>query len=303
MSDEGAVQAPPIDVGLVLRLVEAQFPQWADLPVVAAVPQGWDNRSFRLGDTLVVRLPSAGGYAAQVDKENRWLPLLAPRLPLPVPVPVARGAPGHGYPWSWSVYRWINGQPATMGRVSDLSEFATTLAVFLSALQSIDPADGPPPGPHNFWRGGPLTTYAEETLRAVDTLAGEIPREAVLAAWRDAAAARWPGEPSWLHGDVAAGNLLVRDGRLAAVIDFGSCAVGDSACDVVIAWTLLAGASRQAFRSALAADDRTWARGRGWALWKALITLVDCLEHDPPAAEQPRRVIKQALADHARQTT
>jgi len=303
VSDEGAVLAPLIGVGLVRRLVEAQFPRWADLPVVAAVPQGWDNRSFRLGDALVVRLPSAAGYAAQVDKENRWLPVLAPRLPLPVPVPVACGAPGHGYPWSWLVYQWIDGQPAATGAVSDLSEFATTLAGFLSALQSIDAAGGPAPGPHNFWRGGPLTTYAEETLSAVDTLGGEIPRDAVLAVWRDAVAASWRGEPSWLHGDVAAGNLLVRDGRLAAVIDFGSCAVGDPACDVVIAWTLLAGASRQAFRSALAADDRTWARGRGWALWKALITLVDCLEHDPPAAEQPRRVIEQVLADHARQTT
>ena len=303
MSDEGDVLAPLIDVGLVLGLVEAQFPQWADLPVVAAVPQGWDNRSFRLGDALVVRLPSAAGYAAQVDKENRWLPVLAPWLPLPVPVPVARGAPGHGYPWSWSVYRWIDGQPAATGVVSDLSEFATALAGFLTALQSIDAAGGPAPGPHNFWRGGPLSTYAEETLRAIDTLGWEIPRDAVLAVWRDAAAASWRDEPVWLHGDVAVGNLLVRDGRLVAVIDFGCCAVGDPACDVVIAWTLLSGSSRQAFRSALAVDDRTWARGRGWALWKALIALADGLEHDPLAAAQARRAIEQVLADHARHTT
>jgi aminoglycoside phosphotransferase (APT) family kinase protein len=254
-----------------------------------------------VGIELSVRLPSGDWYALQVDKEQRWLPVLAHQLPLPIPTPVAKGAPGHGYPYPWSVYRWLDGKTATYGNIRGLTGFATELAGFLVALRHIDPTDGPAPGPHNFFRGGPLTTYADETLRAVDALGKEIPRDAVLTVWDEAISAVWRGEPVWFHGDVATGNLLVRDGTLAAVIDFGTCGVGDPACDVVIAWTLLSGRSRDAFRSALAVDQGTWARGRGWALWKALITLVGHLERDSAAAALPRRDIQQVLADHARQ--
>jgi aminoglycoside phosphotransferase (APT) family kinase protein len=177
--------------------------------------------------------------------------------------------------------------------------FATTLASFLRALRSVDATGGPAPGRHNFYRGGPLSTYADETIRSIEALGDEIPRDAVLKVWDDAMAATRAGEPVWFHGDVAAGNLLVRDGRLAAVIDFGTSGVGDPACDVVIAWTLLHGESRNAFRSGLGADPGTWSRGRGWALWKALITLVDQLESDPEGAAVSRRVIERVLADHA----
>jgi aminoglycoside phosphotransferase (APT) family kinase protein len=281
-----------IDERLARLLVGSQFPQWAHLPVAPVDVGGHDNRTFRLGEELTVRLPSADWYALQVDKEQRWLPVLAPRLPLPVP--------GHGYPCPWSIYRWLPGEPATRGHIDDPIAFATGLAGFLVALRHVDAAGGPEPGPHNFFRGGPLTTYADETLRSVDALASEIPRDAVLRAWDDAVAAgRW-GDPVWFHGDVAAGNLLVRDGKLAAVIDFGTSGVGDPACDVVIAWTLLSGPSRDAFRAALGVDPGTWSRGRGWALWKALITLVDQLD-DPAGAAVSRRVIDRVLADHARE--
>ena len=141
-----------IDAALVSRLVQRQFPQWADLPIAAAEPNGWDNRTFRLGRELLVRLPSADRYAAQVRKEHRWLPVLAPQVPLPIPVPVAMGEPGGGYPWNWSVYQWLDGTPASAARIVDLSEFAVVLASFLACLQKIDPTEGPPPGPHNFFR-------------------------------------------------------------------------------------------------------------------------------------------------------
>jgi aminoglycoside phosphotransferase (APT) family kinase protein len=286
---------PVVDEHLARRLVDAQFPRWADLPLRPVTAQGWDNRTFRLGDALIVRLPSAARYAAQVEKEQRWLPVLAPQLSLPVPTPVAQGVPGLGYPYPWSVLRWIAGEPAASARIGDRTGFATDLATFLVALRRADPAGGPAPGPHNFHRGGALTVYAEETLRAVDTLGTAIPHDAVLAVWADALATRWDRDPVWVHGDVAAGNLLVRDGRLAAVIDFGSSGVGDPACDVVIAWTLLHGRSRAAFVIALGLDAATRARGRGWALWKALITLVDA-----PDDPEPRRVLDEILADHAR---
>jgi aminoglycoside phosphotransferase (APT) family kinase protein len=289
------VPGPDLDARLARRLVASQFPDWADLPVAAVEVDGWDNRTFRLGDELSVRLPSGDWYALQVDKEQRWLPVLATQLPLPIPAPVARGRPELGYPYPWSVYRWLDGDIADPANIGDLTGFATDLAEFLVALSRIDPTGGPEPGPHNFFRGGPLSTYADETHNAVDALGREIPRDAALRVWDDAMAATWHGDPVWFHGDVATGNLLTRNGKLAAVIDFGTSGVGDPACDVVIAWTLFEGPSRDAFRRTLGTDPATWSRGRGWALWKALITL----EPGSPNAALSRRVVREVLADHA----
>ena len=289
-----------IDVALARRLVDGQFPQWSDLPIAEVEVDGWDNRTFRLGSELTVRLPSGDWYAQQVDKEQRWLPVLASRLPLAIPAPVAEGAPDDGYPYPWSVYRWLDGELASKAPIADLTAFATTLAGFLNALARVDASGGPAPGEHNFFRGGPLATYEGEALEALDRLGDEVPRDAVLRAWEDATSTSWDREPVWFHGDVAAGNLLVRDGRLAAVLDFGSSGVGDPACDCVIAWTFLSGRARDRFRAVLDVDAETWSRGRGWCLWKALITLVGSLERDSPGAAAPRRDIEQVLADHAR---
>lgn len=290
---------PPVSINaaLVSRLVAAQFPHWADLPVQPVEPGGWDNRTFRLGEGMTVRLPSAEAYAAQVAKEQRWLPVLASRLPLPIPVPVAQGTPGAGYPWPWSVYRWLEGEDATVERISNLSEFAVALAHFLTALQHIDAADGPPPGPHNFFRGGPLEVYDAETRQALVALKGEVDTATAASVWTAALSAPWHGPPVWFHGDVAAGNLLVENGRLCAVIDLGCAGVGDPACDLAVAWTFLSGESRAAFRTALAVSPDTWARGRGWALWKALITLAEYLDTDSSKTVEARRVIGEVLAE------
>jgi aminoglycoside phosphotransferase (APT) family kinase protein len=294
------VDRSSIDVALARRLVDRQFPQWRRLPITEVEVDGWDNRTFRLGSELSVRLPSGDWYAKQVEKEQRWLPVLAPQLPLPIPSPVARGAPDDGYPFPWSVYRWLQGELASKAPIADRTAFATTLAGFLNALGRADATDGPAPGEHNFFRGGPLATYEPEALQAIETLGAEIPRDGVNRAWEDAMATSWEREPVWFHGDVATGNLLVRDGRLAAVLDFGSSGVGDPACDVVIAFTFLSGTSRDRFRAELDVDAATWSRGRGWGLWKALITLVDHLENNSPDAALARRDIEQILADHAR---
>jgi aminoglycoside phosphotransferase (APT) family kinase protein len=293
------VDRTSIDASLARRLVDSQFPQWSELPIAEVEVDGWDNRTFRLGSELTVRLPSGDWYAQQVAKEQRWLPVLAPHLPLPIPAPVARGEPDSGFPYPWSVYRWLDGELASKARIADLTGFATTLAGFLHALGRIDAAGGPEPGQHNFFRGSPLSTYADETHRAIDTLGAEVPRDRVERVWEDAMATAWDRDPVWFHGDVATGNLLVRDERLAAVLDFGSSGVGDPACDVVIAWTFLSGASRDRFRAELG-DAATWSRGRGWGLWKALISLVGHLENDSPDAALARRDIEQILADHAR---
>jgi aminoglycoside phosphotransferase (APT) family kinase protein len=293
-----SVEKADITAELVSRLVAAQFPQWAGLAVRPVEPGGWDNVTFRLGPGLSVRLPSADCYAEQVGKEHRWLPALAGRLPLPIPEPIARGAPGCGYPWPWSVYRWLEGEPATAGRVGNLSRFAAEVADFLAALYRIDPADGPPPGAHNFFRGGPLAVYHAETMEAIAALGDEVDAGRAAEVWQAALAAPWPGPPVWVHGDVSPENLLVAAGRLSAVIDFGCCAVGDPACDTAIAWTFFSGESRRVFRARLPVDQATWARGRGWALWKALIVLVGALRDDPADAAQTRQVIGEILADH-----
>lgn len=294
--------AAAIDVALVRRLVATQFPHWADLPIRPVEHGGWDNRTFHLGEHMSVRLPSGPWYALQVEKEHTWLPKLAPLLPLPIPVPLGLGRPAEGYPWHWSVYRWLDGEIAAVERIADLRQFAVTLAQFLVALQQVDTTGGPPPGQHNFWRGGPLTIYDGETRQAIAALDGQIDTAAATEVWEAALAATWCGAPVWIHGDVAAGNLLVRAGRLCAVIDFGCSGVGDPACDLTIAWTFLSGASREAFRAALPLDSATWARARGWALWKALITLADSLPTNPARAAEARRVIDAVLADHRRAT-
>ncbi|MDX8456603.1 aminoglycoside phosphotransferase family protein [Mesorhizobium sp. VK9D] len=288
---------PTIDTGLVRRLVETQFPQWRHLPVSPVAFGGWDNRTFHLGDEMTVRLPSAAAYSLQVEKEQRWLPKLAPLLPLPIPTPLAMGEPAADYPWHWSVYHWIEGETARTAPIADPVSFAVSLADFLVALRGVDATDGPASGRHNFHRGGPLTVYDDQARQAITALEGRIDARAATTVWEAALAATWHGSSVWFHGDVASGNLLVEDGRLSAVIDFGTSGVGDPSCDLAIAWTFFEGKSREAFRTRIAVDDATWARGRGWALWKALITVAG---HDAnqAEAERQRHVIDEVLADH-----
>ena len=284
-----------IDAALAERLVRAQFPQWAHLPLTPVPADGWDHRNFRLGDAMLVRLPSDAPYAGQVEIEQRWLPRLAPLLPLRVPQPLAQGAPGAGYPWHWSVLRWIEGETAAHAGVADLVAFARDLAAFLRALQRIDTHDGPPPGPRNFHRGGALATYDAEARSAIEALAGAIDARAALRVWDAAMSTAWSAPPVWIHGDMSAGNLLVRDGRLAAVIDFGLLAVGDPACDLAIAWTFMDAASRAVFRSQLALDDATWERGRGWALWKAAIVAAGLSDTNAVEKAQAARTLREVL--------
>lgn len=287
-----------IDVSLVERLVAAQFPHWADLPVRPVALGGWDNRTFHLGDEMSVRLPSAERYVAQVGKEQRFLPVLGAHLPLPIPAPLAIGRPGEGYPWPWSVYRWIDGDPATRERIADMAGFAEDLADFLIALWKIDASDGPAAGTHNFHRGGSLSVYDEETRRSIDSLAGELDVPLITEIWERALASTWDRKPVWVHGDVAEGNLLVRDGRLSAVIDFGSSGVGDPACDLVISWTLFDEPAARAFRERVALDRETWERARGWCLWKALITVAGAPGTNPLAVDRHRRWIGRIVSDH-----
>lgn len=293
------VKKADITPELVSRLVATQFPQWAELPVRPVDADGWDNATFHLGERMSVRLPSSQAYVEQVDKEHRWLPVLAPQLPLPVPQPLVKGRPGCGFPRPWSVYRWIDGQPAETGTVANLSQFAADLAGFLAALCNVDPTGGPLPGTHNFFRGASPACYDAETRAALAALHGHIDTERAAEVWEAALAARWDGPPVWFHGDAQPGNLLLdSSGQLSAVIDFGTSGIGDPACDTTIAWTFLSGESQRVFKQQLPVDEATWTRGRGWAIWKAMIVLVRALDTDPTDADLTKSVIGKIIADH-----
>jgi len=280
-----------INAELVRQLVAEQFPQWARLPVAPVPVDGWDNRTYRLGPELTVRLPSADGYVPAVAKESRWLPVLAEGLPLPIPEIVAEGRPSRHFGRPWSVRRWIPGEVSTPTTVADHARFADRLAEFLLALQAIDAEAGPPAGAHSFYRGAPLSHYDDQTRRCLAAAADRIDVDRVAGLWQEALSTGWDRPPVWFHGDIAAGNLLLRDGELAAVIDFGTSGVGDPACDLVISWTFLDRPGRAAYRSAMAQDEACWARARGWALWKALLGL------DGPAAAENIAVIEAVLND------
>lgn len=288
-----------IDVTLVARLVAVQFRQWADLPIVPVRSAGTDNALFRFGNDMVVRLPRVLTATGQVEKEQLWLPRLAPLLPLAIPVPIAKGMPAEGYPWPWSIYRWLDGETATIDRIADLGRTATALGDFVAALQQVDAAGGPPPSEQNSFRGGPLSSRDSSTRDAITTLRDTLDVDAVTAAWETALhAPAWKGRDVWLHGDLHAANLLARHGQLSAVIDFGCMGVGDPACDVMVAWTYLSAQTRDAFRAVLSVDDATWARGRGWALSFGLIALPYYQTTNPVLAGIARRAVEEALADN-----
>lgn len=288
---------PPIDAELASRLVASQFPQWKGLPVRPVGHSGWDNRTFHLGSRLQIRLPSAADYATQARKEHRWLPRLAPALPLPIPQPLALGAPDLGYPWNWTISRWLPGQDANQASITDRIRFAIDLAGFVAALHRIDPTGGPRPGPGSFHRGGRLEVYDAQTRQALAALEGQLDIEPARRIWEAALATVWSGPPVWTHGDLAPGNLLVRRGRLSAVIDFGQLTVGDPACDLAIAWTFFQDESRAMFQAGLPLDPGTWARARGWALWKALIILAKLQGTDARGIKASSRILGELLAD------
>jgi aminoglycoside phosphotransferase (APT) family kinase protein len=287
----------PTDVGLVRRLLAAQFPQWASLSLTPVPSAGTDNAIYRLGDDLAVRLPRIHWATGQVAKERAWLPKLAPLLPLQLPEQLAIGAPDAGYPYQWAIYRWLPGEHATSAPLIDPQQAARDLAAFILALQQIDPVGGPPAREHNL-RGVPLALRDAATRAAIAAMGGLIDTYLATQVW-DAAlrVPPWEGEPVWFHGDLLPGNLLVVDGRLSAVIDWSGLGVGDPACDLMCAWALFGGESREAFRSALGVDAATWARARGQALSQAVIFVPYYLHTNPVGVASARRMLAALLAD------
>ncbi len=283
------------DVTLVRRLLAGQLPHWADLAIVPVVSYGTDHDIYRLGDHLAARLPRIGWATGQAAREAEWLPKLAPHLPLAVPVQLAIGRPAQGYPFEWSVYEWLPGENAN-GTIDDLDRAAVDLAAFVNALRRVDTTDAQPRPP--LGRGVPLAELDEHVRRSIAQLGNRIDGDAALRSWEESLdAPPWDGVEVWVHGDLLPGNLLVVDGRLSAVIDFGGLNVGDPACDLQPAWNVFAGASRARYRAELQVDDASWLRGRGWALCQAVMALPYYWDTNPGMIRQASHALAEALAD------
>lgn len=284
-----------IDDALARRLVDSQFPQWAGLPLRRIASSGTVNAMYRLGDDLVVRLPMMPDWAGDVEVELEWLPRLADRLPLAIPSPAGRGEPTEDYPLDWSVLEWLDGAPASMAGLADPVETARELAEFVQALRAF-PLNGEVP-PGRLSSLASRDSGVRESIAAAERL-GLVDGSAATRAWElTLRAPDWDGPPVLLHTDLLPGNLLTVDGRLTAVIDFGGLGMGDPAGDTIVAWTLLSGAARDAFREALDVDDATWMRGRGLALSKGLIALPYYVDTNPGFAKVASYMIEQVLTD------
>jgi len=283
------------DVMLVRRLLAGQFPHWAGLAIEPVVSYGTDHDIYRLGDDLAARLPRIGWATRQAAKEAEWLPKLAPQLPLAVPVQLAIGHPAEGYPFEWSVYQWLPGENAN-GTIEDLDQAAVDLAAFVRALRQVDPTDAHPRPARS--RGAPLAELDKDVRRSIAELGDRVDGDAALRSWQESLdAAAWDGGEVWVHGDLLPGNLLVVDGRLSAVIDFGCLNVGDPACDLQPAWNVFAGTSRTRYRAELDVDDASWLRGRGWALYQAVMALPYYWNTNPGMIRQASHALTQVLAD------
>jgi aminoglycoside phosphotransferase (APT) family kinase protein/RimJ/RimL family protein N-acetyltransferase len=250
------------DADLVRRLLRAQHPQWADRPITRVPSAGTDNAMYRLGDDLAARLPRIDWAVETVAKEQRWLPHVAPHLPLAVPLPVAEGLPTEEFPYPWGVVQWLPGQMATLDGLDDPIQAARDLAAFVRALRAVDPTDGP-----RHHRGSAIRRRDRMARDGIGLVDGDVDAERLLRVWDAAVAApEHDGPPKWFHGDLAYLNVLATDGRVSGIIDWGTCGVGDPAVDMIVAWSLLPAGARDVYREDLGVDDAEWARGKGWAL-------------------------------------
>lgn len=292
--------AVEIGAELARQLVDTQFPQWSSLPLHQWLRAGSDHVIYRLGDRLAVRLPRGDWAAGQARKEHAWLPRLAPHLPLAVPAPVGLGAPALGYPWSWSVAQWLDGEVVVPERLADSETTAGDLAAFLTALMRLPSPDSFAVGPHPELRRRTLAAKDARVRASIAAVAAVFDADALTRIWERALAApAWGGNPVWCHGDFHVGNLLMKRGRVTAVLDFGGLGYGDPACDLDIAFTLMTVRTRAVFRAALGLDDAAWIRGRGWALAGGVTAYAAYAATEPRVAAQTRRQLIEVLAEDA----
>lgn len=282
-----------IDAALLQKLIEQQFPQWANLSIKAVESAGTDNTIFRLGSSMCVRMPRIENAAKNIEKDHEWLPKFATNLSLPIPIPLEKGKPNALYPWHWSICQWIDGENAAFEPIVDLEHAAIKLAQFLITLRKINSTGGP----HSY-RAGPLVTQDPDVRDAISSLREVIDTKVITSIWDECLkAAQWNKAPVWTHGDLLPTNLLVQKGRLSAIIDFDLMGIGDPACDLIVAWSTLSKNSRKLFRTTLAVDDAMWMRGLGWALSIALIIIPYYQITNPGLTAIAHRIINEILTD------
>lgn len=285
-----------IDEHLVYALLKSQCTKWADLPLRPIPSSGTDNALFRLGNEFVIRLPriewEPGSINQSIKKEYEWLPKIARCLKISISEPIFKGNPDTSYPWPWLITKWNEGHNPNLEEGNEHELLAKDLANFLNNLHGIKINGGPPSR-----RGIPLKEVDDETKKAIGELEGEVNTLRITSLWEQfISVPMWNKEPVWVHGDFLPGNILVENNRLHAVIDFSDVGIGDPACDLVIAWSLLNDSSRKIFRESLEGiDDNTWERGKGWALSIALIMLPYYKDTNPTLAILARRMIENVM--------
>ena len=286
-----------LSTDLVRELVRDQFPEFGTQIIEPVASGGTDNAIFRLGDDKSVRLPKREDAVSQVAKEQSWLPRMAP-LPLRIPRPLKQGAPSDAYPYPWSIYDWCPGSPLVQTPPDEWQETANALVTFLLALQTKTVIDAPEAGPQNHFRGVDLAQRDVLTRGAIKGIAHLYSAKEMEQVWLAAFEVKtFAGPPVWLHGDLQGGNLLAVNGKLSAVIDFGLSGVGDPACDLIVAWSVLPRSVRMSFREQMACDDDMWMRGRGWALSVAVIALDYYRERNPQLSAISRQTIEAVLGE------
>ncbi len=284
---------------LVKQLISTQFPEYSNLEIVAVDIQGHDNRTFRLGNKMLVRLPSAKDYALKVPIEQHYLPKLKPHLSLKIPIPLNIGNPSSIFPYHFSIYEWLEGISANQTQLNsnELNNIALQLAIFLQELQNITDIKGPIPGQHNWWRGDHISVYDKNAKQQINTLKKYIDSDKALSLWDSAYHTRWQLQPIWIHGDVAIGNLILLNKKLHGVIDFGGMAMGDPACDLTIAFTWFEDEARDIFIEKMAMNNETWLRAKAWTLWKASYELCQCENINSTYAKKQINIINTVIND------
>lgn len=292
-------QPVSITPDLAQKLITDQFPEYAHLPITPVDKQGHDNRTYRLGNKMLIRMPTSPEYALKVGIEHTFLPLLASHLSVQIPRPIKMGTPSQDYPYPFSIYEWLEGTSLNLLPLDTkaMEVLAFDLARFLKELHSISDIDGPMPGQHNWWRGDHISVYNKGARNQIALLEGIIDCKKALDLWEKACSTKWTQPAVWIHGDFAIGNILLLNDKLTAIIDFGGNALGDPACDLVIAWTYLSGNARKIFVQQLGLDENTWLRARAWALWKATFELCQLQDKNSLEAIKQINIIETILRE------
>lgn len=279
---------------LVKDLLLGQFPEWASDPIQIMQPEGTDNAMYRLGNNKLIRLPRTKGSSLNIEKEMTWLPKLEPSLPIPIPKIIGTGFPDKDYPFHWLICEWLDGLNPNQEGMLDEHMAAKDLGAFVKAMQHINPVNGP-----SCRRGKPLNTCDEEVKKSIPLLKELYDEKLISELWEFTSnVPLWEHDPVWIHGDLHSGNLLAKEKKIVGVVDWGLAGVGDPACDMMVAWTLLGQEGRKIFRSIVQPDDDTWHRGRGWALFLGIVGYPYYRITNPIFASIAKRALDQVTTNH-----